>query len=111
MLGAGAALTVSRRDGEVVVAVAGELDAYNANAFAQNVLAHCTDAPCRVVINATLLDFLDSGGIQGLVRILREVRGEGGEVTLTGASANVQRILDITGFAALPAVHVVGSAA
>lgn len=109
MLGAGVALTVSRRDGDVVVAVTGELDAYSANSFAANVLSYCTHAPSRVAIDATLLDFLDSGGIQGLVRVLSDVRAGGGSVTVSGASGNVLRVLEFTGFAALPAARVEGA--
>jgi anti-sigma B factor antagonist len=106
MVGAGVAVSVRRQDGEVFVTVAGELDAYNAHAFAGNVLTYCTQAPCQVVIDATDLDFLDSAGIQGLMRILHDVYAGGGEVTVRGATDSVHRILEVTGFSRLPAVNV-----
>ena len=106
MLGAGVAVSVRRQDGEVFVSIAGELDAYNALAFAGNVLTYCAQSPCRVIIDAGELDFIDSAGIQGLRRILHEVHAGGGEVTVREATESVHRILDVTGFARLPAVHV-----
>jgi anti-anti-sigma factor len=106
MLGAGVAVSVRRQDGDVFVSVAGELDAYNALAFAGNVLTYCAQAPCQVIIDAAKLDFIDSAGIQGLMRILHEVHAGGGEVFVQAASESVHRILEITGFARMPAVHV-----
>ena len=106
MVGSGVAVSVRRQDGDVFVTVAGELDAYNALAFAANVLGYCDDGPCHVIIDAAELDFIDSAGIQGLMRILHDVHAKDGEVTIRRATDSVDRILEVTGFARMPAVHV-----
>ena len=106
MVGSGVAVSVRRQDGDVFVTVSGELDAYNALAFAANVLSYCGESPCHVIIDATELDFIDSAGIQGLMRILHDVHAHDGEVTISHATESVQRILEVTGFARMPAVHI-----
>lgn len=86
---------------EVAVVVTGELDAHLAPAFADAVLERCGDRRVHVRIDVTRLTFVDSAGIQVLVRVLRHVRQRGGDVTVVGASRAVRRVLDITGFATL----------
>ena len=86
---------------EVGVTLVGELDAAIAPALADALLERCGDRRVHVRIDAARLTFVDSAGIQTLVRVLRHVRAQGGDVTIVGTTRAVRRVLDITGFATL----------
>lgn len=92
---------VERGGIDVTVAVIGELDAAVAPALTDALLAACSDGRRHVSVDATHLTFIDSAGLQSLVRVLRHVRRNGGAMTVLGATSSVRRVLDISGFATL----------
>jgi anti-sigma B factor antagonist len=106
VLRSGFHVQVDVADDEVAVVVLGELDAHIAPALTDVVIERCGERTVHVRIDATGLSFIDSAGIQTLVRVLRHVRRHGGDLSVVGASRAVRRVLDITGVATLSGASV-----
>jgi anti-anti-sigma factor len=96
-------------DGAVVrIRLAGDLDAANAAELGDQLVAACSRPfPLAVEVDATALEFLDSGGLFALVHLLRHVRRGGGDVVVRGSTRSVRRILDLSGFSTLAGATVV----
>ena len=58
---------VDRRDGAVIVQLAGELDLYNAPTLRQALLDLCAEQPERLVIDLQGVAFIDSTGLGVLI--------------------------------------------
>jgi anti-sigma B factor antagonist len=84
-------------DGGVVIALAGELDAYDAPALRtmfQEAVA--TARPPIVVVDLTSVSFLDSTVLGALVGLLRRVREYGGELRAVLPDSPARRIFEVT---------------
>lgn len=93
-------VTPDARDGRVVTAVSGEVDAATADDFEAQLrpaIAESTD----VVLDLTEVSFMDSSGLRALVAIHHEVAERGGTIELAGTSNVVERLLSVTGLAEL----------
>jgi anti-anti-sigma factor len=90
------------REREGVVRVRGELDVATAGAL-EKLLLRPRDRGEVVKLDLTELGFMDSTGLRVLLRAQQAAERGGWEVVLTGASAPVQRLFDLSGVhAALP---------
>jgi anti-sigma B factor antagonist len=58
---------IDRRDGSVVVALAGELDLYNAHVVRDALLECCSEEPPRLVIDLSGVKFIDSTALGVLI--------------------------------------------
>jgi anti-sigma B factor antagonist len=58
---------VERREGSVVVRLAGELDLHNATEVRETLLAVAAEAPARLVVDLAAVEFLDSTALGVLV--------------------------------------------
>lgn len=78
------------------IAVLGELDAHSTGAldaaFDEALRAH----PTLVQLDATATSFLDSTGLRAIVRNAERVAEHRARFHLSGASASVRRVLEIT---------------
>ena len=88
----------SQEPGEVVVAVAGEVDFATGPELAERLL-DLTDQDVAVDLSA--VTFLDSSGIAALVRANEALRPAGHRLRTFGERDNVLRVLEIAGVARL----------
>ena len=89
--------TVRWEAGEVIVAVAGELDIAGLPAL-DAVLAQLYDAePRSVSLDTTELTFLDPGGLSGLLEMRAILRGKGGDLTIRSPSRAIWRLQVLCG--------------
>jgi anti-sigma B factor antagonist len=88
-------------DDELRVTLVGELDADLVPALADALVERCGERRVHLRVDAARLTFIDSAGIQLLLRVLCHVRGHGGDIAVVGATEPVRKVLDITGFATL----------
>jgi anti-anti-sigma factor len=99
LVGAGADpldIAISRRgERTFVVSLAGECDLETSPELRRAVDSISANGPPRVVVDLAALDFIDSSGINVLVGAARTLAGEGGSLTLAGASAHVRRVFEI----------------
>ncbi len=94
-------ITVDDRLPVTVVAVAGELDLTTAPELLQ-ALTRLVDEGChRFVVDLARLEFCDSSGLSVLVRVRNRLDELSGEMTLAGPTAVVQRVLEVSGLAAV----------
>ena len=82
----------------VCVRVYGELDMATAPEFREALLAL---AARNVVVDLSVLDFLDSSGITAILTARKEVVARGGTLVLDAANGIVRRVLEITGLSTL----------
>jgi anti-sigma B factor antagonist len=89
-------LGVSRANGQVLVAVEGELDLATAPQLRDH-LVELSEERVEVILDLTRLQFIDSTGLSVLVMAFNRARAAGGSLVLRHPSQSVLRILEITG--------------
>jgi anti-sigma B factor antagonist len=89
------------QDGDAAtVRVFGDVDLLSADELQEAVTAAATPTHA-VVVDMTEVEFIDSSGLNALVRAAAEIRDKGGSVRLGGMSEPVERIISVSGIAPL----------
>ncbi len=83
-------------DGVCVVALGGEMDMSNAAELTRMIESYLDGGPCRMIVELSRLEFLDSCGIRELITAARAVKAGGGSFALAAPTAIVARVLAIT---------------
>jgi anti-sigma B factor antagonist len=87
----------SRREGSVVfVVLNGELDLASAPDLERELLAAEAESPTRVVIDLSGLGFMDSTGLQALLRARERAGSKRYELALRPGPHQVQRVFELT---------------
>jgi anti-sigma B factor antagonist len=86
---------VERRNGSVVVRLAGEIDLYNAAEVGSALGEIAREAPARVVVDLTEVEFVDSTALGTLIEARKQL-GDGGLV-LAAPAQEVRRALEVAG--------------
>jgi len=87
----------SRQDGDVtVVALDGELDLASAPELERELVRAEGDGPRRIVIDLGRLRFMDSTGLQSLLRARERATTNGYELALRRGPHQVQRVFELT---------------
>jgi anti-sigma B factor antagonist len=89
---------VERREQDVVVRLAGELDLYNSTEVANALAQAGSDSPSRLVVDLGEVTFMDSTMLGTLVEAQKGV-GAGTRFMLAAPSTDVRRALDVSGLA------------
>lgn len=89
--------SVERRDGGVVLHLAGELDLYNSADIAAALEEIAAESPARVVVDLSGVAFVDSTAMGTLVEGRRRVGPEA--FVLAAPGADVARALEVSGLA------------
>jgi anti-sigma B factor antagonist len=80
------------------MAVAGEIDLYTApRLHGELVTALAGEAPVRLVIDMSGVEFCDSTGMNVLLAAHRRAQEQGGDLALAAPRATVRKILQVTG--------------
>jgi anti-sigma B factor antagonist len=81
-----------------VVSVAGEIDLYTAPRLHGELFAVLAgDAPVRLVIDMSGVEFCDSTGMNILLAAHRRAHEQGGDLELAAPRATVRKVLQVTG--------------
>jgi anti-anti-sigma factor len=93
------ALSLSRRDGEgtPVISAVGEIDLSTADAFEQEIAAVIGVGASDVVVDLSGVTFVDSAGINALLKGRRIADGHGRTFRVAGANGLVRDVLEMTG--------------
>lgn len=86
---------VTKGDGEVVVAVRGEIDLVTAPTLWETIAEVIPDTK-RLVVDLRATEFIDSTGLGVLVRALKRLRHRGGDLVLRSPRPNARKVLNIT---------------
>lgn len=92
----GAELKASVRDGQVVVALRGDLDVTGVT-DAEAAIAALVAQGQSLIIDMSALDFIDCGSLGALARARALARRGGGDVVLAAPQPQVRRLLTLTG--------------
>ncbi|MEU5217058.1 STAS domain-containing protein [Streptomyces sp. NPDC020807] len=91
-------VAVEIRDGHTaVLTVAGELDMETAARLQEILTEQFGRGRRRLVLDLSALDFMDSSGLNVLIRSVNTARESGGDLYLAAPTPAVRRILEITG--------------
>lgn len=89
----------SKTNGSVrVVAVNGSLDALTAPELADALSTELREGHTLLVADLSGLDYTSSAGLRVLLNTVKEARSKGGDLRLAGVQANVNKVLDLSGF-------------
>ncbi|MEU6977611.1 STAS domain-containing protein [Streptomyces sp. NPDC046371] len=89
---------VTIRDaGTAVLALAGELDMETAPLLQDDLSEQLRLGRAHLVLDLSALGFMDSSGLNVLIRAVHKARALGGDVYLAAPTSAVRRILEITG--------------
>ncbi len=83
--------------GLVVVTVGGDLDVDTATALRQQLADQLREGRRHIVLDLTGVPFMDSSGLNIILRTLQEARRLGGSLRLAAPVPAVRRLLDLTG--------------
>lgn len=79
-------------DGELHIALAGDIDLGNAEAFYNAVMESYTAQKGNVVFECGDLNFIDSTTLGTFVKILKSVKSDGYAMRLTGLQAKIKKL-------------------
>jgi anti-sigma B factor antagonist len=97
-------LSTCAHDGQVVVALRGELDVVNAASVAAELAAVAARAHA-IILDLAGLEFIDSSGVAALVRARKHARHAGADLLLAGPQQQVLRVLALTRLIDVFSVH------
>lgn len=82
-------------EGLCVVSLAGEIDIGNAAEVAAALSGQLAVGPTRLVIELSAVDFIDSTGINEVVKLSRALKVSGGTIALAAPPASLARVFEI----------------
>ena len=98
-------LESSKRDGQTVLTVRGEIDVYPAPRLRQAIVDLVDAGSVNLVIDMEKVDFLDSTGLGVLVEGLKRVRTRGGDLSIVVTQDKIVKIFEITGLNKVFPIH------
>lgn len=99
-----AVVAIQAEDGEKVVPVRGEVDAYSAPQLRECLQEVVESSQRRVVVDVKDMAFIDSNGLGVLVASVKRLRRQGRSLTLRQPSRQTTKLLEITGLRKLVTV-------
>lgn len=85
-----------------IVRVIGSLDHYNVSGFRSVIADLISKGNKNVVVDMSQVEFMDSGGMSGIVFGLKRLSEAGGRLFLANCGPRITRKLEISGFAMMP---------
>ena len=82
-------------NGALQVALSGDIDLGNAEAFYQSVMEGYKATPADIVFDCEKLDFIDSTTLGTFVKILKKAKTDGKKMTLVGLQPKVKKLFVI----------------
>jgi anti-anti-sigma factor len=89
------------REDALVVAVAGSIDALNAEDLEQAIEAKIAVGSVRIIADLSGVTFVSSTGLRALLVAVKRSRTEGGDFRIAAASGSVQQVLELSGFTSI----------
>jgi anti-anti-sigma factor len=87
-----------RKDGFLILGLAGRLDAPSAKVLEDKVLAVIDGGESRFVIDLSQLDYVSSAGLRVFLLASKRLNPSGGKVALCALQEPVKQVFDIVGF-------------
>ncbi|MEV1052051.1 STAS domain-containing protein [Streptomyces sp. NPDC049887] len=91
--------------GTALVTIRGELDVDTATLLHHHLANQALHGRRHLVLDLSAVDFMDSSGLNVLIRATRETRATGGDLHLAAPTPPVAKLFDLTGLSLTTAVH------
>lgn len=89
----------------MVLSLRGEVDMQSAPQLSQRLTELAAEAPARVVVDLSGVDFLDSSGLGALLTANQSFQGAGIAFGLAGANAGISKVLTLSRVDEIIGVH------
>lgn len=94
-----------------VLMIAGEVDITNAEAFRDHLQALVAGPSPAVIVDLSLVTFMDSAGLGVLIGALRSMHRAGGTLRVVGTTRHLVELFDVTGVHKILPLHPTVAAA
>ncbi|MGW0562527.1 STAS domain-containing protein [Streptomyces sp. NPDC003016] len=91
--------------GTAILAIGGELDIDTATFLHHHLANQFLHGRHHLVLDLSALQFVDSSGMNVLIKAAREAREGGGDLRLVAPAPAVRRLLELTGLSMMTPVH------
>jgi len=92
-------ITKTVRDGVSVIAISGSLDSTTAPRAQDEVLPLIASG-CCLVLDLSQCEYVSSAGLRVLLMIAKQLAAKNGRWAISGLSAEIKDVMEMTGFAA-----------
>lgn len=86
---------IGNKDDGLHIALSGDIDLGNAEAFYNEVMDGYKAAPAHLIFDCAALDFIDSTTLGTFVKILKAVKTDGYTMKLVGLQAKIKKLFVI----------------
>lgn len=104
-------ITESKRNGVVIFALRGRLDASNADTAEHKLVALIDGGETRVVVDCTQLDYISSAGLRVLLVAAKRLNARHGTIAIAALKDEIREVFDIAGFASILPIYATPAAA
>ena len=94
-------VTIQQTDTQLTASLVGRLDTAAAQQFATDIEPLMENADKHIILDYTALEFISSSGLRLFLSLRKATIAKGGDVTITGVSAEIKQVFTITGFHSL----------
>jgi anti-sigma B factor antagonist len=88
----------TERDGSVVLALDGFLDAHTAPQFENAISDEAAAGHLRLIADCRNLSYISSAGLGVFMSFIEEIREKGGDIKLAGIAPKVYQVFEVLGF-------------
>jgi anti-sigma B factor antagonist len=90
-------MRVKEEEGAAVIDLIGDLDFHTARQLREKLLELHANGSNNVVLDMSMLEFIDSSGLSVLVAGLKRLRNSDGNLTLRAIPEQTRRVLEVSG--------------
>ena len=94
-------VTIQQTDTQLTASLVGRLDTAAAQQFATDIEPLMENADKHIILDCTALEFISSSGLRLFLSLRKATIAKGGDVTITGVSAEIKQVFTINGFHSL----------
>jgi anti-anti-sigma factor len=80
------------------ISIQGSVDGLTAGSLMDSLAALVHSGQSRLVVDFSGVDYISSAGLRALLATVKESRQAGGDLRLSNVSADVNRVLELSGF-------------
>ena len=91
-------ITISEKEGRLVVALIGDLDNAASSQADQDLAQVFEHNDCDIVIDCTELNYISSSGLRIVLNVFKHTRSNGHKAILKGLREDVEEIFQLSGF-------------
>lgn len=91
-------LTITNKDGSTIIKLSGSLDGTTVNEAQEKILPLISGSDGSMVLNMEECNYVSSAGLRLLLMAAKQLSTKNGVLALSGLSAEIQDVMEMTGF-------------